>query len=204
MSPDWGFDDRTSRQTGRAVIGVDEVGRGPLFGPVVAAAVQIPHAARPALAGLGIDDSKRVSPARRTRIFRALLDHAHIGIGAACAGEIDAVGIGVATMLAMKRALRAFADEAGVALIDGRFCPPGLRQPSQAVIGGDRQSMAIASASIIAKVARDRSLGNFARFWPDYSLQQNKGYPTAAHRQALKVFGLTPAHRRSFRCGISA
>lgn len=176
----------------RRVAGVDEVGRGPLAGPVVAAAVILD----PARAPEGLDDSKRLSPARREALALALGEAAEVRVAEASVEEIDALGIWGATALAMARAVAPLAPD--LALIDGRQIPPGLACPARAVVGGDRRSASIAAASIAAKVARDALMRALAQQDPRYGWARNKGYPTALHHAALRAHGPTQHHRRSF------
>jgi len=183
---------------GFRVCGVDEVGRGPLAGPVVAAAVILPAQGLPdALAG-AITDSKLLSAAERERLEPGLRGHALFGLGEASVEEIDRLNILQASLLAMTRAVAALPEVPDHALIDGRFIPTGLPCPGTALIGGDRTSLSIAAASIIAKVARDRTMAELARAYPPYGWEHNAGYPTAEHRTALLRHGVTPWHRRSF------
>ncbi|MEM9147697.1 MAG: ribonuclease HII [Pseudomonadota bacterium] len=183
---------------GAPVAGIDEAGRGPLAGPVVAAAVVL-GTAIPA----GLDDSKRLTAARREALFARLetsLD-VRIGIGIAEPAEIDAVNILQATYLAMRRAVAALARSGPIAaaLIDGNRVPPELGCPGEALVGGDARSAAIAAASIMAKVTRDRIMARLAAAHPGYGWERNMGYGTAEHRAAIAELGVTAQHRRSFR-----
>lgn len=190
--PDLSLEAEAWAQGLRRVAGVDEVGRGPLAGPVVAAAVILD----PARAPEGLDDSKRLSPARREALALALGEAAEVRVAEASVEEIDALGIWGATALAMARALAPLAPD--LALIDGRQIPPGLACPARAVVGGDRRSASIAAASIAAKVARDALMRALAQQDPRYGWARNKGYPTALHHAALRAHGPTQHHRRSF------
>jgi ribonuclease HII len=178
---------------------VDEVGRGPLAGPVVAACVHIPESAR-ALALWGqVRDSKRLSPARRRALAADILRYAHCALGQASAQEIDALNIRRATFLAMARAVAALPPAPGmVALVDGNAAPPDLPIPALAVVGGDARSVSIAAASIVAKVARDAQMATLDAAHPGYGFARHAGYPTAQHRAALERLGPCPAHRRTF------
>jgi ribonuclease HII len=177
------------------VAGVDEVGRGPLAGPVVAAAV-ILDPARPVQ---GIRDSKRLSPAARERLAEAIRSSALAwALGRAEVEEIDRLNILQASLLAMRRAVAALSLMPGLALIDGNRCPADLPCAARAVIGGDATEPAIGAASILAKVARDAEMCSLDVRYPGYGLAGHKGYPTAGHRQALLRLGPSPCHRRSF------
>jgi ribonuclease HII len=176
------------------VAGVDEAGRGPLAGPVVAGAVILdPH--RPID---GLADSKRLSAARREVLCEMIQERALAwAIGRADVGEIDRINILQATMLAMQRAVAALQPAAEHALIDGNRCPD-LACPSQAIVKGDSRVAAISAASIIAKVTRDREMLSLDVIYPGYGLAQHKGYPSKAHIQALESLGVSPVHRRSY------
>lgn len=183
------------------VAGVDEAGRGPLAGPVVAAAVVFRGAPPGPLAAL-LDDSKKLKPAQRDAAFTALraaaskglLDY---GLGAASAAEIGAINILRATHLAMVRAVARLGALPDLALVDGNQ-PPRLPCPVRCVIGGDGLCLSIAAASILAKVVRDRAMARLDPRWPGYGFARHAGYPTAAHRDALARLGPTPHHRRGF------
>ena len=177
------------------VAGVDEVGRGPLAGPVTAAAVvldpgRIPH---------GINDSKRLSAARRRDLAARIRAVAEVSLAHASVAEIDRINILQAAHLAMSRALAGLARCPDHALIDGNRIPSGLAMPATCVIRGDARALSIAAASIVAKVARDTLMVDLAQHFPGYGWETNAGYPTAAHRAALKSHGVTPHHRRSFK-----
>lgn len=177
-----------------AVCGVDEAGRGPLAGPVCAAAVILP-------AGLvieGVNDSKKLSEKKREELFPVICEKAlAYGIGWADEREIDEINILQATYRAMKRAVEALPLTADYALIDGNRMPP-LAIPGTTIVKGDALSMSIAAASILAKVSRDRVMVQFSREYPQYGFEQHKGYGTAAHVQALREYGPCPLHRQSF------
>ena len=176
------------------VAGVDEVGRGPLCGPVVTAAV-ILDPARPIL---GLNDSKKLTEARREALYDEIQEKALAWcIARAEVDEIDRLNILHATMLAMQRAVEGLSVTPKLALIDGNRCPK-LSVPSAPVIGGDAQVPAIAAASILAKVSRDREMQALDLIYPGYGLAGHKGYPTPAHLEALRRLGPTPIHRRSF------
>jgi ribonuclease HII len=186
------------QDAGGRVAGVDEAGRGPLAGPVVAAAVVFPNGVPAALAKL-LDDSKKLSAARREAAYAALLadKDAEIGVGAASVREIEALNILGASLLAMRRAVSRLPATPSLALIDGNR-PPALLCPTRCVIGGDGKSFSIAAASIVAKVVRDRAMQRLAVRYPEYGWNGNAGYPTAAHRAVLLRLGPTPHHRPGF------
>jgi ribonuclease HII len=183
------------------VIGVDEAGRGPLAGPVVAAAVVL-GGAIPA----GLDDSKRLSPARRAVLDEAIRQGCGWAVAVVEPDEIDRVNIFMATMLAMTRAVAALTAalgrEASEVLIDGNMTPHGRCAgwcwPARAIVGGDGIEPAISAASIIAKEWRDRMMLEAAAAHPHYGWERNKGYGTAEHMEALRRHGPSPLHRRSF------
>ena len=174
------------------IVGVDEVGRGPLAGPVTAAAVRLDPARIPP----GLADSKTLTARARARLSDWLHDNAAVSIAHASVDEIDELNILRASHLAMLRAVSRL--PADFALIDGTMVPPGLPCPARAIVRGDAQCLSIAAASIVAKVARDRIMVDLAQQHPQYGWDRNAGYPTKAHRQALLDFGVTPWHRRSF------
>ncbi len=194
-APDLSFEKAWYAQGARWIAGVDEVGRGPLSGPVMAAAVVLDLESIP----LGLNDSKQVSPKRRAALVKALIDVAQIGVGSASVEEIDAVNIRQATFLAMRRAIADLPHCPDAALIDGRDVPKGLPCPAQAIIKGDGKSLSIAAASIVAKQARDALMIQLAAEFPGYGWDRNMGYPTKEHREALTRLGISPHHRRSFK-----
>ncbi len=177
------------------IAGVDEVGRGPLAGPVTAAAVILDPARIPA----GLDDSKRLSPRRREALEGEILATAHVSIAHASVAEIDALNILRASHLAMERAVAALNPAPDYLLIDGNLIPRDLTIPAQAVVKGDGRSVSIAAASIVAKLCRDRLMVDLAQQHPGYGWETNAGYPSKSHREALQNLGVTPHHRRSFR-----
>jgi ribonuclease HII len=185
------------RAAGGRVAGVDEAGRGPWAGPVVAAAVVLP-AHLPPLLARNIDDSKRLSRGRREALFAAMGDVVEIGVAAASVDEIDRLNILEATLLAMRRAVDRLDPPPALALVDGNRAP-ALTCPSRAVVRGDRLSLSIAAASIVAKVTRDRLMAELADDCGAYGWHRNAGYGTAEHQAALARLGVTPHHRRSFR-----
>lgn len=175
--------------------GVDEAGRGPLAGPVVAGCVILP----PGFDCDGIDDSKKLSPARRDAAYeRIVAGAAAYGIGVASAAEIDAINILRATHKAMRRAVNALGVAPAILLVDG-LPVPGLPCDSQrAIVGGDAASVSIGAASILAKVTRDRMMLDWDRQFPDYGFCRHKGYGTPEHLDALRKYGPCPLHRRTF------
>ena len=175
------------------VVGVDEAGRGPLAGPVVAAAVVLDRRRVPP----GLDDSKRLKPEVREALYARIRRVAGVGVGIAEVEEIDRINIYQATMMAMTRAVDALGVEPVMVLVDGNRCPP-WRYPARAVVAGDSLCRSIAAASIIAKVTRDRIMADHHDSHPDYGWLSNKGYGTPAHLEALARVGPSPLHRRSF------
>lgn len=178
---------------GGLVAGVDEAGRGPWAGPVVAAAVILNLHCTPA----GIRDSKTLSEKRRKELAAALWKVARIGVGVASVEEIDSMNVGKATLTAMSRAVANLPAAPSACIIDGKL-KPKLPCRAYTVIKGDAKSLSIAAASIIAKTTRDRMMRQLAREYPHYAWEKNKGYGVEEHRQALKAHGVTPHHRRSF------
>ena len=192
-SPDYKFESRFSGP----VCGVDEAGRGPLAGPVVAAAVILTPDSFPN----GLNDSKLLSQARRELLLNEMLarDDIFVSLGIAEPEEIDRLNILHASMIAMRRAVAGLPILPEMALIDGNRLPPDMPCPAQAIIKGDAKSLSIAAASIIAKVTRDRLMVEADLRFPGYGLAGHKGYPTKAHKAALVQLGASPIHRRSFR-----
>jgi len=180
---------------GATICGVDEAGRGPWAGPVVAAAVVLDWGRIPP----GLDDSKKLTRRRRNALFDAIRAAAAVGVGIASVEEIDALNILRANDLAMLRAIGALDPAPGAALIDGNRVPPGWPCRARALVGGDGRSLSIAAASIVAKVSRDRIMAELARAHPGYDWERNMGYGTPQHRAGLIRLGVTPHHRRSFR-----
>lgn len=179
---------------GLFVAGVDEAGRGPLAGPVVAAAVVLPRE----VVVEGADDSKQLSPARREELFHRIRALALcVGVGAASVREIDGLNILRATTLAMRRAISRLPERPGQVAVDG-LPVKDLGWDHEALVGGDARVHSIACASIVAKVVRDRLMRRLAARYPGYGWESNMGYGTAGHREALAALGPTPHHRRSF------
>lgn len=177
------------------VCGVDEVGRGPWAGPVTCAAVILDVNDVPE----GLNDSKKLSAARREQLFVEIMQRAHVGIGQAEVSEIDEINILQATFRAMERAVAALPIRPRFALIDGNKIPPGLNCDARAIVKGDGRSVSIAAASIVAKVTRDRLMVALSQQYPGYSWETNVGYGTKAHQVGLAKLGITPHHRRSFK-----
>ena len=177
------------------VVGIDEAGRGPLAGPVFAAAVILD----PKQPIAGLTDSKKLTEKRRDALYTLICQRAYAyGIAQASVEEIDQLNILQASLLAMQRAYQKLGVVADLALVDGRDCPRLLCQ-TQAVVRGDESEPCISAASILAKVTRDRLLCSLDEQYPQYGFAKHKGYPTAVHREALLSYGLSPVHRRSFR-----
>lgn len=181
------------RRHGGIVAGLDEAGRGPLAGPVVAAAVILDMARLPE----GIRDSKKISAAKREALFDLIMASAHVGIGEASPAEIDDINILQASLLAMRRALANLGPKPDHALVDGNQ-DPRLGISTQCIVKGDDLSFSIAAASIIAKVTRDRIMKKLALIHPAFGWERNAGYGTREHLAALRLVGATPFHRRSF------
>ncbi len=176
------------------IAGVDEAGRGPLAGPVTAAAVVVDRDLVP----LGLDDSKKLTARARDRLFVEIMEMAEVSVAHAQVDEIDDLNILYASHLAMERAVAGL-RQVDHALVDGNMVPKGLICPATALVKGDGRSLSIAAASIIAKVTRDRIMVDLAQQYPGYGWEKNAGYPTKAHKEALRVLGVTPHHRRSFK-----
>jgi len=194
ITPDFAHEDALIARGARLVAGVDEVGRGPLAGPVVAAAVILDPARIPP----GLYDSKRMTARAREKAAHALRESARVGIGEATVEEIEQLNILRATHLAMTRALAALGTRPDHALIDGLHLPPNLPCPGSGLVGGDSRSLSIAAASIVAKVWRDGIMVTLAQQHPGYDWETNMGYGSKSHMAALQAKGPTPHHRRTF------
>lgn len=180
------------------VAGVDEAGRGPLAGPVVAAAVILD--APWDSCWEGINDSKQLSPFKREKLYQVIICQAKAwAVGVVNAALIDRINIYRASLEAMKLAVLKLWPQPRFVLCDG-FLIPGLELPQEAVQGGDSSCLSIAAASIVAKVTRDRLMQAYEKVYPGYGFAQNKGYPTPEHKRALQTLGLSPIHRRTFKC----
>jgi len=177
----------------RVIAGVDEAGRGPWAGPVVAAAVVLDPSDMPE----GLNDSKKLSEKKREALFGQILSRAQVSVACVDVGIIDQDNILQATFTAMTTALEGLPTPPDLALIDGNKAP-AVSFPTRCIIGGDGKSLSIAAASIIAKVARDRLMRELAAAHPEYDWERNKGYGTKSHQNALLRFGVTKHHRRSF------
>lgn len=185
------------RALGGLVAGIDEAGRGPLAGPVVAAAVILDLSCLSDALLHGLDDSKRLSRPTRESLFEMLATCSRVGVGHADVAEIDHVNILQATLLAMARAVAALGVQPDAVLVDGNRAP-ALSCVAHCVVGGDGRCLSVAAASVVAKVTRDRWMGEIARLYPGYGWERNAGYGTAEHRMAIARLGVTPHHRRSF------
>jgi ribonuclease HII len=177
------------------IAGVDEVGRGPLAGPVTAAAVVLDMATLPS----GLNDSKKLSVKKRATLAAEIWASAEVAVAEASVEEIDSINILRASHLAMERAVAALDPAPDYLLIDGNLIPRDLSIPAEAVVKGDGKSVSIAAASIIAKETRDSLMVDLAQQFPGYGWERNAGYPSKQHREALVELGVTPHHRRSFK-----
>ena len=193
--PDFQEETKIASKGARIIAGVDEVGRGPLAGPVTAAAVVLDPKNLPT----GLNDSKKLTPKVRERLFDEIMEKAWVSVAHATVEEIDMLNILYASHLAMERAVSGLASTPCHALIDGNMIPKALPCPATAVVKGDGRSLSISAASIVAKVVRDRIMVDLAQQHPGYDWEKNAGYPTPAHKLALESLGVTPHHRRSFK-----
>lgn len=192
--PDYEYESKASAMGYSFVCGVDEAGRGPLAGPIYAAAVILPQG----LVIDGLNDSKKLSEKKREMLYDKVIENAIAwSVGIATEQEIDEVNILQATYLAMRRAVEGLEVKADYALIDGNRMPP-LSIEGETVIKGDALSMSIAAASIIAKVSRDRFMLEIDEKYPEYQFSKHKGYGTALHYEMIEKYGISPVHRRSF------
>ncbi|MYA88184.1 MAG: ribonuclease HII [Boseongicola sp. SB0662_bin_57] len=193
--PDYSVERMLYARGAREIAGVDEAGRGPLAGPVTAAAVVLDANALPS----GINDSKKLGPKARDRLLEEIVASAKVSVAHASVEEIDKLNILHASLLAMERAVAGLSGTPDHVLIDGNVVPGSLGCSATALVKGDARSLSVAAASIAAKIARDRIMEDLAREFPGYGWERNAGYPTKAHREALAVLGITPHHRRSFK-----
>ncbi|MHC9235892.1 ribonuclease HII [Pseudooceanicola sp. 502str34] len=194
-TPDFSFEDAACAAGATRIAGVDEVGRGPLAGPVTAAAVILDPSRLPE----GLNDSKKLTPKRREALAAILPEVAVVCVAHASVEEIDELNILRASHLAMERAVAGLPEAPDHLLIDGNMIPRGLTIPATTVVKGDALSLSIAAASIMAKIARDEIMRDLAQHFPGYGWEKNAGYPSKAHREALLNLGITPHHRRSFK-----
>ncbi len=193
--PDYSYENKAREKGAKYVCGVDEAGRGPLAGPVCAAAVILPEG----LVIEGLDDSKKLTEKKREALYDVIVENAvAYGIAFGSVEEIEEVNILGATYLAMCRAVEKLNFKADYALIDGNRYPPMLDINGECIVKGDAKSMSVAAASILAKVTRDRLLLEYARKYPEYGFEKHKGYGTKAHVEAIKKYGVTQIHRPSF------
>jgi ribonuclease HII len=188
------FERRARKRGARRIAGVDEVGRGPLAGPVVVAAVMFDGRKFPR----GLNDSKLLSREERVRLYDKIMARAIVSVAIASRERIDRMNILQASLWAMTKAVRALAKPADHVLVDGNIRPPGLPCECEALVGGDGRSVSIAAASIVAKVTRDRLMSRLALAYPGYGFEQHMGYSTPQHFAALDEHGPCPHHRRSF------
>ena len=198
--PDFNFENKYNG----IVAGVDEAGRGPWAGPVVAGAVIFLNKKCNAYLLSALNDSKKLSSKKCEALYALLMDEAQkgnvlYGIGEASAQEIDAFNILQATFLAMRRAVEKLPKHPDFALVDGNRTPVGFSCPVQTIIGGDGKSLSVAAASIVAKVHRDRLMCHLAEQYPYYGFEKNAGYGTKAHIAGLQKFGICPEHRQTYR-----
>jgi ribonuclease HII len=196
MEPDlWLFEKKALQKGFSRIAGIDEAGRGPLAGPVVSAAVIIPISSQIP----GISDSKKLSPQKRNYLYEKIYDSAvSVGIGIVDPFEIDRINILQAALLSMAMAVENLAPQPDCLLIDGTFLISSTL-PQKAIPKGDALSASIAAASIVAKVTRDRLMERYQEDYPQFEFSKHKGYPTKAHKQAIKKFGCCPIHRRTFK-----
>ncbi len=191
----WQFEKEAVRKGCQGIAGIDEAGRGPLAGPVVSAAVILPLSFQ----GAEVNDSKKLNPRKRELLYDRIYAQAvAIGIGIVDALEIDRINILQASLLAMAMAVKNLDPPPDFLLIDGQFSISS-DLPQQPIPKGDSLSISIAAASIVAKVSRDRMMQNYHHYYPQFDFPRHKGYPTKAHKQAIRLFGCSPIHRKSFR-----
>lgn len=193
--PDYSYETEALSQGAHIIAGVDEVGRGPLAGPVTAAAVVLDASRIPE----GLNDSKKLTERRRLALYDVIAASAEVSIAHASVEEIDQLNILRASHLAMVRALEGLPRRPDMALIDGNMIPRGLTIPARTIIKGDALSLSISAASIMAKICRDYVMRDLAQHYPGYGWETNAGYPSKSHKSALQNLGVTPHHRRSFK-----
>ena len=191
----WAYEKEARKNGYDAVAGIDEAGRGPLAGPVVAASVILPDS----FSVSGIDDSKKISPKKREKLFDEIHRHAvAVGVGIVGPGDIDRINILRASLLAMAISVQNLDSEPDFLIIDGTFSI-SFDLPQKAVPKGDSLSISIAAASIVAKVTRDRMMKKYAIEYPEFEFAKHKGYPTKAHKEAIRKHGISPIHRLTFK-----
>jgi ribonuclease HII len=191
----WAYEKEARNNGYHAVAGIDEAGRGPLAGPVVAASVILPDT----FSVSGIVDSKKISPKKREKLFDEIHQHAiAVGVGIVGPDEIDRINILQASLLAMTISVRDLDSKPDLLLIDGTF-PISSDLPQKTIPKGDSLSISIAAASIVAKVTRDSLMKKYAIEYPEFDFAKHKGYPTKAHKEAIRQHGVCPIHRRSFK-----
>ncbi len=193
--PDFSFEEAATRRGYARIVGVDEVGRGPLAGPVVAAAVWLDPAAIPE----GLNDSKALTAKRREALYDVILNAADVSIASCSVEEIDEINILQASLRAMERAVAGLSTKADYVLVDGNKVPPAFGLDAEAIVKGDARSLSISAASIVAKIWRDRLMVDLAQQYPGYGWEKNAGYGTKIHMEGLRNLGVTPFHRRSFK-----
>jgi ribonuclease HII len=191
----WAYEKEARLNGYDAVAGIDEAGRGPLAGPVVAASVILPDA----FSVSGVQDSKKISPKKRETLFDEIHQHAiAVGVGIVDPVDIDRINILQASLMAMAISVQNLKSEPDFLMIDGIFLI-SIDLPQKAIPKGDSLSVSIAAASIVAKVTRDRIMEKYAKEYPEFNFAQHKGYPTKAHKEAIRKHGVCPIHRRSFK-----
>ena len=195
MQPNFSYEQNAQLHGFQTIVGIDEVGRGPLAGPVTAAAVILDPKSIPK----GLNDSKKLSTKKRNELYEQILATADVSVAHASVAEIEALNIYHASHLAMVRAVEGLNIQPDFALIDGNKIPSKLTIPAESIVKGDTKSVSIAAASIAAKVSRDQIMESLAQQFPGYGWENNAGYPTPAHKHALLELGVTPQHRRSFK-----
>jgi len=199
MKPDpWSFEKKSIKKGFSRVAGIDEVGRGPLAGPVVSAAVMLPSS----FPVSDVKDSKKLTPKKRADLYEKIYEYAtSIGIGIVDSIEIDRINILKASLMSMAMSVDNLKPQPDYLLIDGKFKIPSVL-PQEPIVKGDSLSISIAAASIVAKVTRDRLMEIYHLYYPHFGFSQHKGYPTRAHKEAIREFGPCPIHRRSFKSVI--
>jgi ribonuclease HII len=193
--PDYRYEEQAMAGGALRVAGVDEVGRGPLAGPVTAAAVVLDPARIPD----GLNDSKKLTARRRALLHDAIMQTADVSVAHASVEEINEINILRAAHLAMERAVAGLRQRSDMVLIDGNMIPRNLAVPAQSIIKGDAVCLSISAASIVAKIRRDKLMWDLAQQFPGYGWETNAGYGSKSHMEALQNLGVTPHHRRSFR-----